>query len=162
MFNDTEIGGIKVLENIVRGIRNFEKGIKIDIRFSITDPVDSDKTTIIRELLNLDIDILSFSAGIYDIDKSQIYPGSHAGQLPYYDLAKQFFNSGPEINLAGNISRIDLLNNSYNVSYSIGRNLIANPRFVIDNSTHCNYRNKCHYYSRSRDHIECPISRDLS
>ncbi|WP_217275743.1 hypothetical protein, partial [Niallia circulans] len=70
-------------------------------------------------------------------------------------------------NYAGNIWSIEGLSLEElpnNLSFSLGRSLIADPLFVeksINNKINlinrCEYKNKCHYYSLNLSHIGCPI-----
>src|SRR5690606_23061971 len=96
----------------------------------------------------------------------------HRGHAPYLDVACSLTEMSPGLkwNLAGNIWDLALIPNTVpsNLSFSLGRPLIADPNFVEKwrqgasaTIKVCKRTNKCHYYSRGKPSICCPVSDDL-
>jgi 2,4-dienoyl-CoA reductase-like NADH-dependent reductase (Old Yellow Enzyme family) len=167
-----------ILKSIVYGIRSALPNVILDVRFSLLDGLDSkeseiaQKQPIIGSIASLDIDILSISNGIYDINKNLIYPPAEWGHGTYIDLALQFAVQHPDKiwNTAGNIWDLRLLpaNLPKNLTFSIGRSLIADPEFVVksiegrqEGIQVCTRTNRCHYYSRGMQNIACPFDSHL-
>lgn len=163
------------LKAIINGIREKKPNLIIDLRISFLEGINNDihekkeKEVLIKKLIELDIDIISFSNGIYDINKQLIYPIEKWGHACFLQNIIEYANKYPNIlwNYAGNIWDIEklcLAELPNNLSFSLGRSLIADPLFVeksINNKTYlinkCGYKNKCHYYSLNLKHIGCPI-----
>lgn len=168
-----------IIKSIVYGIRSALPNVILDVRFSLLDGLDSKeheiarKQPIIGSIASLDIDILSVSNGIYDINKNLIYPPADWGHGNFLDLALPFAVQHPDKiwNTAGNIWDLRLLpeNLPKNITFSIGRSLIADPEFVVksiegrqDSIQACTRTNRCHYYSRDMQNIACPFDSHLS
>ncbi|GEM_PF-1263441 len=163
------------LKKIIKGIREKKPDLILDLRISFLEGIQSDiqekeaKDILIKKLINLDLDIISFSNGIYDINKQLIYPLEQWGHACFMKNIIEYANKYPNIlwNYSGNIWDIDALNLAElpnNLSFSLGRSLIADPLFVEkslndknDLINRCEYKNKCHYYSLNLTHIGCPI-----
>ncbi|MBU8768715.1 oxidoreductase [Cytobacillus oceanisediminis] len=163
------------LKTIINGIRDKKPNLIIDLRISFLEGIKNDiqekkdKEDLIKKLIDLDIDIISFSNGIYDVNKQLIYPLEQWGHACFLENIIEYAYKYPNIlwNYAGNIWGIDILGLEElpnNLSFSLGRALIADPLFVeksINNKTHlinrCEHKNKCHYYSLNLSHIGCPI-----
>ncbi|MGE7942850.1 hypothetical protein ACQKNB_12250 [Lysinibacillus xylanilyticus] len=163
------------LKEIINGIRDKKPNLIIDLRISFLEGITNemqekkDKEVLIKKLIDLDIDIISFSNGIYDINKQLIYPLEQWGHACFIKNIIGYAKKYPNIlwNYAGNIwglEELELEKLPNNLSFSLGRSLIADPLFVeksINNKTHlinkCEYKNKCHYYSLNLSHIGCPI-----
>ena len=166
----------KILEKIIRGIRReLPTDVIIDIRLSLLDGLQPEeveknyKKSVIHKLVNLEVDMISFSNGIYDINKQLIYPLKTWGHGVFINDILPFAKRHPEIlwNTSGNIwdvEKLDLESLPNNLSFSIGRALIADPHFLNksfndlhESINHCQRKQKCHYYSLGNDHITCPI-----
>lgn len=177
-----DIYGIKktlLLEMIIKGIRSILPNIILDVRVSLLDGLEREeielleKRSIIHDIAELDVDIISISNGIYDIDKQLIYPPAEWGHGVFIDIVIPFAlkYSSKLWNVAGNIWNLHLLpaNLPTNISFSIGRSLIADPNFVIKSASGlhetiqiCTRTNLCHYYSRDLPNIACPVDKHLS
>lgn len=168
-----------LLETIVKGIRSTLPKVILDIRISLLDGLEpkeveiTQKDPIVRSIAELDVDIISLSNGMYDIDKQLIYPPAEWGHGVFINLALPFALQYPDKiwNIAGNIWDLSLLppNLPSNISFSVGRSLIADPDFVIKSieGSHetiqvCTRTNFCHYYSRDLPNIACPLDKHLS
>lgn len=166
-----------VLENIVRRIREKLPEVILDIRISLLEGLNTmeleikDKEEIIERLCKLDIDIISISNGIYNINKEFIYPPKEWGHGVYINtilpFAEKYFNK--LWNIAGNIWDLNRITPHIpdNITFSIGRAIIADPEFVLKTMEgnnnlikQCIRCNSCHYYSLGKSHIECSISLD--
>lgn len=163
------------LKEIVEGIRAKSNDLIIDIRISYLEGlVEEDKeiaykSKLIEELVKLDVDMISFSNGIYDVNKLLIYPIQKWGHAVFLKNIISYATKYPNIlwNTAGNIWDLNSLNLNQlpnNLSFSLGRSLIADPLFIKktiekenDSINQCEYKNKCHYYSLNLEHIGCPI-----
>lgn len=168
-----------ILKSIVCGIRSVLPNVILDVRFSLLDglaPKEAEiarKQPIVQSIANLDIDIVSVSNGIYDINKNLIYPPVEWGHGAFLDLTLPFAAQYADKiwNTAGNIWDLGLLpaNLPKNLTFSIGRSLIADPDFVLksvegrqDRIQACTRTSRCHYFSRSMQNIACPYDSHLS
>jgi 2,4-dienoyl-CoA reductase-like NADH-dependent reductase (Old Yellow Enzyme family) len=168
-----------LLKTIVKGIRSTLPKVILDIRISLLDGLESQeieitqKDAIVQKIAELDVDIISFSNGMYDIDKQLIYPPAEWGHGVFINLVLPFSLQYPDKiwNIAGNIWDLSLLppNLPGNISFSVGRSLIADPDFVLksiqglhENIQGCTRTNLCHYYSRDSPSIACPLDKHLS
>ena len=115
-------------------------------------------------------DVLSVSAGHYDLSRELIYPARRDGENVYLERASALAAIHDSItwNCAGNIRTIHGLELGPNMTVSFGRPLIADPEFVEKSLTGrvheivaCDWNGACHYYTRGRLRIECPLSPDL-
>ncbi|MDN0041634.1 hypothetical protein [Bacillus altitudinis] len=163
------------LKTIISGIREKKPNLIIDLRISFLEGIKNDiqekvdKDELIKKLIDLDIDIISFSNGIYDINKQLIYPLEQWGHACFLKNILKYADQYPNIlwNYSGNIWDLGVLqleNIPNNLSFSLGRALIADPLFVeksLNNKNElinrCEFKNKCHYYSLNLSHIGCPI-----
>ena len=154
-----------ILEKIIKGIRAKLPDTILDVRVSLYEGVEEKnneydyKIKLISDLAKLDVDIISISNGIYNLDKNYIYPQHDSGHGIYIEdvlnLAKRFKNK--IWNVAGNIWNLDYISNinQFNLTFSIGRALICDPKFIekyFNNQKseikQCIGCNKCHYYSK--------------
>lgn len=166
---------IFALSSIINGIRDkLGNEIIIDLRISLFEGIEdkdteyNDKITLLKKICALDIDMISISNGIYDLDKTLIYPNINDGFGVYIDHAKHLAElfSHNHWNVSGNINNLSALANSNlpdNLSFSIGRPLIADPNFIdlslngnVDLISRCDFKGTCHYYSSGREKISCP------
>lgn len=167
-----------VFQEMAAKIRAISNSVILDIRFSILEGLHTKeeelekKEIFVNSIINAGFDVYSLSYGIYDVSKSLIYPGKSSGHAPHLDIAMNLAQSYPDKtwNIAGNIWDLEEIEKSdlENLTYSIGRPLIADPDFTLkyrsespSSISRCCYKNKCHYYSRGIDSICCPISPDL-
>ncbi len=167
-----------LLEMIVEGIRSILPDIILDVRISLLDGLGNreieltEKEPIIYDIAELDVDIISISNGTYDINKQLIYPPAEWGHSVFIDIVTPFAlrHPGKLWNVAGNIWDLNLLPSELpvNISFSVGRSLIADPDFIIksvsglhDSIQTCTRTNLCHYYSRDLPNIACPMDRHL-
>lgn len=158
-----------VIKDIVKRIRNFGTDFLLDVRLSLFElEMNSSKELeykrdIVDTLSQIGPDIISFSNGIYNIDKNMIYPLPteknefllHGKSFSEYYQDILFNVPSPEVSFG------ELLNGTpNNLTFSVGRNLICDPEF-IDKSLSgnktlvkpCNYCGRCHYYSRGYKNI---------
>ena len=154
------------LKSIIYGIKCQIPDIVLDVRISLLEGIEfrekeiEYKTDILKTLCcnENEIDILSISAGIYNINKNLIYPSKADGVAPYINLVLPFTDKYPQIiwNIAGNIYDLEFLRGMAkdNLTYSIGRSLIADYKMVdkyakgeLDDINKCHWCDNCHYYS---------------
>lgn len=158
---------IGILKLIIDGIRKKIPDAVLDVRVSLIEGIKGkdieleEKCELISKIFEMDIDIISISNGIYNIDKYLIYPDSNAEHGLYENYGIKFSQQYPSKiwNIAGNIYDIQKLEGLQvpNLTYSIGRALIADPLFLRktemkdeNNIVKCKKCNKCHYYSNSK------------
>ena len=169
--------GVGALQRIADGIRRVVPDLLLDIRVSLFDGLEPLKTEMtyrgaqLAAIASLGFDIISLSAGMYDVDRNAIYPGRHHALNTYLDTASDHAVRHPDVvwNVAGNIRAIEGCGESpSNLTFGIGRPLIADPEFVskslsgrADDIQHCRYSGACHYFSRGRPHIECAVNNDV-
>ena len=164
-----------LLENIITRIRKNLPNVILDVRISLLEGLDSIKSEIeykkevIKDICKLDIDIVSISNGIYNVNKELIYPPLGWGNGVYIDKVLPFSKEYPNKlwNISGNIWDLNSIIKSIpnNVTFSIGRSLIADSEFVsktyegnIESINKCIRCNSCHYYSFGKANIECRIN----
>lgn len=167
-----------LLEKIVSGIREKAKGGIIDLRLSLREGIlppekeKEDKIRLIEKINKLDISMISFSNGIYDINKKLIYPPLILGHVPFIrDILPFVKKYKSKIwNYSGNIWDINKLDkfNFSNLTFSIGRSLIADNEFIKKslNNEHemivrCKRCGFCHYYTNNLPHLVCIKNKQL-
>lgn len=168
--------GCFALRLIADGIIHRVSDCILDVRVSIFDGLEDRAAEInyrssqIAQLTSTGYRIVSLSAGMYDVDRRLIYPGEAEGIRPYLMAAIKFANDYPETiwNVAGRLGSLrDLVQKDpQNLTFSVGRPLIADPKFVEkslsereNEITHCALTGKCHYFSRGKPHIECGVNK---
>lgn len=175
-----DIFGIKktyILENLIEYTKTKFPNILLDIRLGLEDGIDHKEVEIEHKLLLIDklireydLDIVSIANGMYNIDRRYIYPPKNWGHAYSLDQVSRLAQQYKHLiwNVSGNIWDIRLLNEyPSNISFSIGRPLIADSGFVeksINASSeinHCKRTGKCHYYSRGKPHITCGVNSEL-
>ncbi len=162
-----------LLREILVAIRDAAPQVAVDVRLSISDfllkngSLDFDA---VERVVSMCPDIVSFSSGSYELARGLIYPSRHDGPNVYVSLAKSCAELWPDNlwNVAGNIRSIPPGEGlPDNLTYSIGRPLLADPNFVskhlrgLDPPRECLWTGHCHYYTRGKPNIECPQSEDL-
>jgi 2,4-dienoyl-CoA reductase-like NADH-dependent reductase (Old Yellow Enzyme family) len=166
-----------LLSLIISLVREKIPDIVLDVRLSLFDGIEpreyelQHKRILIEKLVSLGVDIISISAGTYDINKQLIYPLKQWGHGVYIADVIPFAKQYPHIlwNVAGNIWDLRMLKDlPLNLTLSIGRSLIADPHFVekslagnYESIFPCARNGHCHYYSRGTEHISCPVSLDI-
>jgi 2,4-dienoyl-CoA reductase-like NADH-dependent reductase (Old Yellow Enzyme family) len=165
-----------IIREIIHSISDIVKNLVLDLRVSLYETeietiLNEDHKSFLDELYKIDgLDIISISNGIYNIDKTLIYPTKTHGNNFLVKILEGYIATKPEKiwNLSGNIRDLNKLPLSLqNISYSIGRSILADNNFLpqyFENSSminECKYSNKCHYYSRGKDFITCPVNQKL-
>lgn len=164
---------VNILKQIVEKVREYDNQIIIDIRLSIIEGIKSKeeelnyKIHILEETSKLDIDIISITHGIYNLDKNLIYPNKDDLDILNIDDMVNICNINKNIlwNFAGvtwSIQKyIDNIN-ADNISFSIGRGLISDPLYVskllndsFDSIIECSDCGECHYYSNGYGELVC-------
>jgi 2,4-dienoyl-CoA reductase-like NADH-dependent reductase (Old Yellow Enzyme family) len=138
-----------------------EAGLETSLRISLRTGdagFDLDGATAFQDATSsLAVDIVDVSSGFYNIDKRLIYPSTRAvlqgrhqetSDLATRHPTKQFILSGRASSFVGQLPP--------NVHLGLCRDLIANPRFLDDQSEGCRNSGKCHYHSRRADSVTCP------
>ena len=159
--------GAQLLKTIFSNVN--KKNNIIDVRVSLYEGIDDTKTELeyktqlFHIFVELGFDIISLSNGFYNIDKQMIYPPKRNGPIILEDaisITEQF----PNIlwNVAGNMEEVILTDKDIpnNLSFSIGRQLMADPDTVIKIKRNqiykiqkCSECGACHYYSYNYDGI---------
>ncbi len=108
-------------------------------------------------MIVLPFDFVDLTSGFYNIDKRLIYPSRpEFTEMRFHEsLLVAARHPTRQFILSGRIAarRAELPSNAH---LGICRDLIANPRFLSDESVGCRNHGKCHYYSRGSDHVTCP------
>jgi 2,4-dienoyl-CoA reductase-like NADH-dependent reductase (Old Yellow Enzyme family) len=163
------------LEMIIDRIRRVNPSAVIDIRVSLFDGLDELESEMefrrkqIVKMIEAGADIISLTAGMYEVDRFSIYPNVQSGHALHLAAGIEMasVHAGTFWNIAGNIWDISSLGWELypNLTYGIGRALIADPSFVqksIDGQVpqiqKCIRSGHCHYYSRGRPNIECKVN----
>ena len=159
--NPIHTKGVKLIKTI---LNNFDKkDCILDIRISLYEGIDDTqeelnyKMSLFNILSELGFDIISLSNGFYNIDKRMIYPPKRLGPI-ILEEAISCASKYPNIiwNVSGNMERIltSTRNMPSNLSFSIGRQLIADPETIvkiqhkaIGSIDWCSECGSCHYYS---------------
>jgi 2,4-dienoyl-CoA reductase-like NADH-dependent reductase (Old Yellow Enzyme family) len=130
--------------------------------------------SIASRLFEAGVDLIDFSAGVYDINKYRIYPSISDGHACYFPYAlrirREIGNDSGIISFTGNVWDLEKIDNDLvdNMAVSIGRSLIADPQFVskyFDNHPEeiilCKREKMCpcHYFSNGSSHIECVMNK---
>lgn len=164
--------GCYALKLIADGINERRLNCTLDVRISIVDGLEDRASEIqyrskqIAELEGIGFNMVSLSAGMYDVDRRMIYPGISEGASPLLDVARDLAIEYSDIlwNVSGRLGAILGLADIEppNLTFSLGRPLIADPLFIEKSLTNreneivqCSLSGKCHYFSRGKLHIEC-------
>ncbi|EPG6796961.1 hypothetical protein NUN95_001508 [Klebsiella aerogenes] len=150
------------LEKIHDIFLNIPKHIETSLRFSLLIGIQHlDKLRhrkgIIKDILNLPFDYFDISFGFYNINKHMIYPETESMlssrikksiELSIENPNKKFIISGRSIrNYNHELPE--------NIFVGICRDIIANPKFLVNSVDGCNLCGDCHYYSRGESHLSC-------
>lgn len=166
-----------VLKRIVDGIKELDSKVVVDVRVSAVNGLASKESEwqttceTVGSLLDHGVDMISLSNGMYDVDRFQIYPTPKMGHACYAEKAIELASiyTNKLINFSGNIWDLGALNYKFNnLTFSIGRSLIADPFFVskslggnANEIVKCERTGHCHYFSRGRANIECGVNQHL-
>ncbi|MGR5287406.1 hypothetical protein ACP3V5_18970 [Vibrio maritimus] len=135
---------------------NAESSVRFSLKVGIQS-IDKKRLKSISGILNLNADYFDVSFGFYNVNKHLIYPETMSMlQSRFYNSIilvkenpdKKFIISGKSLSCFK-----DKLPS--NVSLGICRDLIANPKYLIDNSIGCEGSRECHYYSRGEKYLSC-------
>lgn len=162
-----------IVREILDGIASITPNCIIDLRVSVFETeiaeLNEQHLQFLDKIVAINgIDIISISNGLYNINKKMIYPGKEYADTFMMGILSDYVNKQPgkNWNIAGNVRDIsNLLDSPENISFSIGRPLIADPDFIRKHFEgrkpeiiECIYKNKCHYFSRNASHIECGVN----
>jgi 2,4-dienoyl-CoA reductase-like NADH-dependent reductase (Old Yellow Enzyme family) len=166
-----------IIKEILNGVNGILNDCIIDLRVStfettIEKQLGKKQVDLLNSIKNIEgVDIVSVSNGIYNINKQAIYPDKSMGDSFMLSRLSEYLKEESNVlwNVSGNVRDLDSMKNiSPNVSFAIGRPIIADPDFILkyfeenlSDIIHCEYRNKCHYYSRKMDFIECEKNKKL-
>lgn len=156
-----------ILREVVGGIKEKIPEAILDVRISLIEGIEDKereinyKQHIIKELIDVGLDIVSISNGIYNIDKNLIYPPVDWGHGVYVNDVLKIAKIYPQVvwNVAGNIWDIKkvMAIDQDNLTFSIGRSLISDPSLIVksldgrdDEVRKCLRCNDCHYYSNGQ------------
>lgn len=162
------------LSKIILGIRQNVPGVLVDVRISISSDLDSlerdwsSTRATVGAIVASGADIVSLSNGMYEVNRFQIYPTRDMGHACYLTNALEIATEYPDvmINVSGNIWDLTAFGDvPPNLTFSIGRALIADPQFVSKSVSgnfheiqHCMRIGHCHYFSRGKSHIVCGVN----
>lgn len=156
---------------IIKGIKKYSSDIKIDLRVSLIEGIEEENMELnqsllkLKQLSNFELNMISLSNGIYDVNKSLIYPTLDKGFYPMSKYEKMILDidKNTNWNFSGNINeakKIRELPPRKQRSISIGRPLIADPYFLnqkrTNTQTNCDGCGKCHYYTYGSYGLKCP------
>lgn len=180
--NRTDIYGadpLNPIRELIEFIKKQEKDIITDLRLSLYDGIEAKsieferKSILIEKISMTDIDIISISNGSYDFNKQFIYPPVEWGHGPFIrDVISLAVKHPMKIfNVAGNIWDLRKIPTDIpdNLSFSIGRALIADPEIIkksisgrFDEIVWCTRRGSCHYYTKGHSEIYCPFDPSIN
>jgi 2,4-dienoyl-CoA reductase-like NADH-dependent reductase (Old Yellow Enzyme family) len=122
-------------------------------------------------LQGVGVDIIDFSAGLYTLDRFEIYPTLRDGPLPLFRPAADVVNRLQcLVILSGNVVDLRAVNVALppRVLIGVGRAMIADADFALKTSNNrdneirrCQRCNHCHYFSRGRPFLECGVNKSL-
>jgi NADPH2 dehydrogenase len=134
-----------------------ESSIRVSMRTGDIQFDASGATALQDRIAALPFDFVDLSSGFYNIDKRLIYPARPEITITRFrdsvDVAKRhptrrFIVSGRIAQRASELPQ--------NAHIGFCRDLIANPRFLVEPENGCRNHGKCHYYSRGEEHVTCP------
>jgi len=167
-----------LLERVIEAVREAAPHCALDVRMSLSDGVATEeeewgiREQQIASVVEMGVDMVSLSSGMYEISRHLIYPSRAQGLAAY--LPYGLYLAGRHVrmawNVAGNVWQLpeapEVL--PENLSFSIGRPLIADPLFIEkelrgerSSIRACDFNGACHYYTRGEPHLVCPVSEDL-
>lgn len=127
--------------------------------------------TLVTRAVRGGADIVDLSAGFYTCDRRLIYPDKHWRGPIYLDRLDDLTGkSKAVVTIAGRIVDRQSIPKRLpdNAIVSVGRALIADPDFVLKirakdyaQINHCRLMNRCHYFSRGLNSMECGVNPNL-
>ncbi|MGL5217415.1 MAG: hypothetical protein ACRC8R_20175 [Aeromonas hydrophila] len=135
------------------------EGVEVSIRISMLTgmkSVDECRLSYCGNIVDLGADFIDLSNGFYNVNKNLIYPVTKSALDSRFKLsldickkynAQQFILSGKLFGYHDELPP--------NSDIGICRDLIANPRFIIETKNGCDDCGKCHYYSHNIDSLLC-------
>lgn len=168
-----------LLEIIVTGIRERLPDALLDVRVNLLDGIEDTadelghRVELLGRLASLPVDMLSISNGVYDLDKTLIYPPRDRGHACNVPQVAELARRWPTVlwNACGNIWDLEALPapGPQNLTFGIARSLIADPELVAKSLageagqiTRCSGCGECHYYVRGGRRLSCPLAQDLA
>ncbi len=134
-----------------------ESSVRVSMRTGDIQFDASGATAFQDRIAALPFDFIDLSSGFYNVDKRLIYPArpeiTTARFRESVDVALR--HSSRRFIVSGRIAqRASELPQNAHVGFC--RDLIANPRFLVEPGNGCRNHGKCHYYSRGGEHVMCP------
>lgn len=151
---------LEKLNNLINHIRN--NNVQSSIRFSVkvgVQSIDRLRDSSIDNIISLDSDFFDISSGFYNINKHLIYPTSKSMLKSRYNHSVALSNKYPNKNFIFSGKSLSEIKTKIpeNVSLGICRDLIANPKYLLDDSIRCENHKLCHYYSRGEKSLNCKM-----
>ncbi|MBP1861637.1 oxidoreductase [Rhizobium herbae] len=158
-INQRAVGVLDRLVLLAEEIKS--QGAESSIRISLRtgdEVFDSDGMSEFQNsIARLPFDFVDLSSGFYNIDKRLIYPAT----LPFIEsrlhesVALGVRHPHRSFIISGHIATKNWGDLPTNLHPGLCRDLIANPKFLLDHQNGCRNHSKCHYYSRGTDHLTC-------
>lgn len=163
------------LEGLIAELRRLAGPALVSVRISVllglapASREAHDAAALASRVANAGADIIDLSAGLYTLDRGLIYPGSRV-RAPVYSPWLEELAAAVRcpVVVAGRITDLQSMPSHVSgtpILLSLGRSLIADPQFALKSKqgslgsiAHCELRNRCHYFSRDRPHIECGVN----
>lgn len=130
-----------------------------------------DAAVLVDRLTAAGVDIIDLSAGLYTLDRRLIYPNHRWNAPVYLDVLPRIVSqTGALVIIGGRLTDIPAAARllSDNVLLAFGRAFIADHGFAVKSMegrdseiTRCALTNRCHYFSRGRQHLECGVNTHL-
>ncbi len=144
------------LANFLRS-QSVETSVRWSIRTGNSEFDQRGSEESVANVASLEFDYVDLSSGYYNIDKRLIYPSTDHFLAQRWRDSLLIANKFPtqRFIISGRISSLtsDLPSN---VEVGLSRDLIANPRFLVNWTEGCRNRGKCHYHSRGTNRLTCP------
>ena len=134
-------------------------GAEVSVRISMltgVKSIDKHRFSYCDNMVDLGAHFTDLSNGFYNVNKNLIYPTTKSALDSRFKLGLEICNrhNNKKFILSGK-SRIYHDELPSNADVGICRDLVANPRFIIDGNNGCDDCGKCHYYSNSTDSLIC-------
>lgn len=148
------------LETIINELKSQE--IETSIRFSLitgAHRLDKSREQLIDEIMSLPFDYFDPSFGFYNINKNLIYPVTQSALNSRHNKTLKLASNYPmkKVILSGKSLGLNDSILPENVHIGLCRDLIANPKYLIDRKNGCKNCDKCHYYSNNKTYLECGV-----
>lgn len=146
-----------ILKEII--VELISEGIEVSIRISMltgVKSVDKCRVEYYGKIVSLGADFIDLSNGFYNVNKNLIYPVTkgalHSRLKLSLDICNKHHNQKFILSGKSLKHHSDLPSN---VDIGICRDLVANPKFILEERNGCNDCGKCHYYSHNMDSLHC-------